>query len=103
MIYEPFVLDFDGTYDLPDPENDIFPLVYFIPVEMGVRVKALADLASEMFLKNDQTEDDRCIADIFEYLLEEQGIVYKCIGELKIPFEERAQDYLTDAIQCVVV
>ena len=100
MRYEPFVLDFDSTYDIPDSEIDMFPVVYFIPEGMSTKVEQIADLASETF---HLIEDDRCIGDIFEDLLTENQIAFLLVGNLKIPFEDRQRDYLTDAVCYAVV
>lgn len=100
MRYELFILDYDGTYDIPDPDNDMFPTVYFIAEGTTYKVCQLADLASETF---HQTEDDRCIEDIFEELLVENGITFLRVGNLQIPFEERQEDYLVDSICHAIV
>lgn len=100
MKYELFVLDFDGTYDIPDPDNDNFPTVYFIPEGTAHKVCRLADLASETF---HQIDDDRAIGDIFEELLIENCITFLHVGDLQIPFNERQEDYLADSICHVVV
>lgn len=100
MKYELFVLDFDGTYDIPDPNNDMFPTVYFITEGTTSKVCQLADLASETF---HQIDDDRGIGDIFEGLLTESGITFLRVGDLQIPFEKRQEDYLADSICHAVV
>lgn len=100
MKYELFILDYDGTYDIPDTGNDMFPTVYFVPERTAHKVCQLADLASETF---HQIDDGRAIGDIFEKLLVEYGIAFLRVGNLQIPFEERQEDYLVDSICHVVV
>lgn len=100
MKYELFILDYDGTYDIPDPDNDMFPTVYFIPEGTTYKACRLADLASETF---HQIDDGRAIGDIFEKLLVEYGIAFLRVGDLQIPFEERQEDYLADSIFHAIV
>lgn len=100
MRYESFVLDYDSTYDIPDPDNDMFPTVYFIPEGTTYKACQLADLASETF---HQIDDERAIGDIFEKLLVEYGIAFLRVGDLQFPFEERQENYLADSICHVVV
>lgn len=100
MRYDLFILDYDGTYDIPDPDNDMFPTVYFIAKGNTSKVCQLADLASETF---HQVDDGRTIGNIFEELLVENGITFLRVGDLQIPFEERQEDYLADSICHVIV
>lgn len=100
MKYELFILDYDGTYDIPDSNNDMFPTVYFIAEGSTYKVCQLADLASETF---HQVEDNRSIGDIFEELLVGNNITFLRVGDLQIPFEERQEDYLADSIFHAIV
>lgn len=95
MRYEPFILDYDGTYDIPDPDNDNFPTVYFVLEGTMDKVCQLADLASKTF---QQVKNNRGIRDIFEELLVKNGTAFLHVGDLQIPFHERQEDYLAESI-----
>lgn len=102
MMWTLFVLDFDGTYD-----NEYYgeygkrPAVYQIPLEKQKEVEKLAKKASMEF----NTSDDVCepICDIFDGLLEENNIKYHCIGNLKIKFGDRQENYLDECIPRQIV
>lgn len=101
MIRIFFVLDFDGTYDNEDPDDyGVTPLVYLIPKEKQLEVEATARKAHDMFLEEG---DDLCIGDYFEDLLTAKEIDFQRVGELKLFFGERTENYLDDSIAREIV
>lgn len=103
MKYTFFVLDFDGTYDLEDPEDyGVEPSVYFIPEDKVDQVTKIAHNAHNEFHDNED-ENDMCIGDLFEVALKENGINFQLVGSLHIPFGEREKDYLAYRIPFAVV
>ena len=102
MKWTLFVLDFDGTYNLEYSEDyGERPEVYQIPLDKQRDVESLAREASKKF--NSCTDACEPIGDIFKGLLEDNGIKFHYVGELKIRFGERQVDYLADYIPREIV
>lgn len=102
MKWTLFVLDFDGTYNLEhDEDYGVKPEVYQIPLDRQLEVEKLAKRASVEF----NTCDDVCepICDVFEDLLKESDIKYHCVGNLKVKFGDRQEDYLDECIPRQIV
>ena len=106
MLWNLFILDFDGTYDNESYGNEqeevygVMPSVYLIPAGKECQIKRIAYEAERDFL---DAEDDQCIGDYFEEKLELEKIPFQFVGSLEIPFDERQKEYLADYIPRVIV
>lgn len=97
-----FVLDFDGTYDIEEPDSDgVQPLVYLIPLDRQKDVEHCAAMASQDF------HSDKCssetITDYFEERMKNNNCDFKLIGSIDLTFGERQVDYLADYIPREIV
>ncbi len=102
MMWTLFVLDFDGTYNHEYKESyGVRPKVYQIPLDRQREIESLAREASKKF--NSCTDACEPIGDIFKGLLEDNGIKCHYVGDLKIRFKERQEDYLADYIPREIV
>jgi hypothetical protein len=102
MMWTLFVLDFDGTYNHEYKESyGVRPKVYQIPLDRQREIESLAREASKKF--NSCTDACEPIGDIFKGLLEDNGIKFHYVGDLKIRFKERQEDYLADYIPREIV
>lgn len=102
MIWTLFVLDFDLTYGNEyDEDYGVKPEVYQIPLDRQKDVEKLTREALRRF----HCCADACgsIGDIFKELLEENDIKYHYVGELKIKFEDRQEEYIADYIPIEIV
>lgn len=96
MTWTLFVLDFDGTYDFEEEGSyGVEPLVYLVPENRIAETEWAAIKASEDF--HDE-ESGMCIGDLFEELLEQNGVEFQLVGSLHIPFEERQCDYIRNVV-----
>lgn len=103
MIWTLFVLDLDGTYNNAEPDSlGVAPFVYLIPLENQKDVEFYAKQASATFHQPDY-EYDSCIGDLFEEFLEQNGITFKPVGSIEVPFSQRQTDYIADYIPRMVV
>lgn len=103
MIWTLFVLDFDGTYSLEDPDDlGVQPVVYLIPQDKIVEAQKCAFNASQKFGCNDEFGTD-CIGDYFKEYMDEKGIPVKEVGSIDLTFGERQVDYLADYIAREIV
>lgn len=99
MVWTLFVLDMDCTYSNEDTESiGVQPLVYLIPLQEQKKVESCARKACDDFFLKDNENLDLCIADYFEEELKNDGIDFKLIGSIDLPFGERQVDYLADYI-----
>ena len=93
-MYALFVLDFDETFDLEKEESlGVPPSVYLIKAEDMQRTVAVAQKAHEAF--HDDDKDVYCIGEWFDALMQEEGIFYKYVGDIEIPFGERYGSYIS--------
>lgn len=99
--YTLLVIDFDGTYDNEGwGGNGVEPAVYLIPLDKQIEAENLAREAASMFQEPDEQTP---IGDIFEDLMEKNGIKYQYVGSLDITYGERQAEYLPDYIPRVIV
>lgn len=83
----------DETYDNEDEnEYGVTPLVYLVPEERLSDVHRCAKDACRDF----HTDWTMCIGDYFEERMSDGGIDYRPVGEIKLTFKERREDYLSD-------
>ena len=103
MVWTFFVLDYDETYNCCDDEepNGVTPSVYLIPLDKQKEVERCATDAHDSFHTDE--DSDFCITDYFEQHLSANGIKFKFIGEIELPFKERQVNYLADYIPREVV
>lgn len=102
MMWTLFVLDFDGTYNNEYKEGyGVRPEVYQVPLDRQREVESFAGEATIRFHFSSDLQEP--IGDIFKGLLEEHGIKYHYVGNLKIRFGERQENYLADYIPREIV
>lgn len=97
-----FVLDFDGTYDIEEPDSDgVQPLVYLIPLDRQKDVEHYAAMASQDF----NSDENGCmtITDYFEEWMKNNNCDFRCVGSIDLTFAERQVDYLADYIPREIV
>ena len=96
MTWTLFVLDFDETYDFEEEGSyGVEPMVYLVPENRVFEIELAAIKATERFYEE---ENGMCIGDLFEELLEQNGVEFQLIGSLHIPFEERQCDYIRNVV-----
>lgn len=104
MVWTFFVLDFDETYDVKGSSEffyGITPMVYLIPEEKKEEVENCAMKARDDF--HTDLSSDWGIGDYFEDNLKENKIDFKYVGEIKLTFKERKEEYLANYIPRMIV
>ena len=97
MKYAFLVLDYDGMYCNEKLEdNGVQPTVYMIQENMVTKAQNIAEYSVGVFYKNEMS--DECVGDIFERLLDENGVKWMELGTIDLTYGERLNEYISEKV-----